>query len=194
MADTKNITKLDQRLIADKLIDSNLLGDYKKVHSFLNSHVRKNGKILTEETFSKGDAELRSWLMLLYKKGASQEKLTSYLRVGLAHLCFNFIESTYSQIPLDDLIGRTLVSFKKRNFHKTFFKVSLAEAKDSVRGKQEIKDKKKAVKKKAAKKKTAKKKIIKKKVVKKKITKKSTAKKKSKKPAEKKGFFARIFS
>jgi hypothetical protein len=192
MADTKNIDKLDSKLIESGLIDPNLHSDYKKVHTFLNSHVRKNGKILTEVTFSKGDVELRKWLMILYKKGATQEKLTSYLRVGLAHLCYNFVESTYKQISVDDLVTRALQSFKNRKFHKTFFKLSVAEAKTSVRGKKELRAKNKPVKKKKApaKKKKSKKLPPIKKTAKKKVGKKKTA---SKKKAEK-GFFSKLFS
>ncbi|MCC5815949.1 MAG: hypothetical protein JJT78_14440 [Leptospira sp.] len=206
MADSKNIIKLDAKLIESGLVDENFASDFKKVHSFLNSHVRKNGKILTEETFSKGDAELRQWLMLLYKKGASQEKLTSYLRIGLAHLCFDFIESTYKQISLDDLIARTLVSFKNRKFHKTFFKVAVTEAASSVRGKKEAKlkakeekaaSKKKSVKKSSLKKSKAKSDTKKSKSTKSKSNsktskppKKSKSTKKVEKKEEKKGFFS----
>lgn len=144
MADSKNITKLDEKLIDAEIVDASMIQDYKKVHTFLNSHVRRTGKILTEETFEIGNTELRQWLMLLYKKGASQEKLTSYLRVGLAHLCYDFVESTYSRIEKQDLITRALLSFKNRKFHKAFFKVASTEAKESARGKKEIKAKKKA--------------------------------------------------
>ncbi len=124
MADSKQIIKLDEKLVKDNLIDKNFKADYIKVHKMLNTHVRNTGKILTEETFQKGDEKLRKWLMTLYKKGASQEKLTSYLRCGLAHLCYDFIGSTYKSISTDDLVTRSLVSFKKRNFNKTFFKAS----------------------------------------------------------------------
>ncbi|NCS93088.1 MAG: hypothetical protein GW761_04730 [Leptospira sp.] len=194
MADTKNIDKLDSKLIESGLIDPNLHTDYKKVHTFLNSHVRKNGKILTEETFSKGDTELRKWLMVLYKKGASQEKLTSYLRVGLAHLCYNFVESTYKQISVDDLVTRALLSFKKRKFHKTFFKLSVTEAKTSVRGKKELKSSKKTAKKKVSAKKKSKKLPPIKKTVKKKIKTNSNKTKPASKKKTQKGFFARLFN
>lgn len=198
MADSKNIAKLDAKLMESKLVDDSIAQDYKKVHSFLNTHVRKNGKILTEETFQKGDSELRQWLMVLYKKGASQEKLTSYLRIGLAHLCYDFVESTYSRIETDDLVTRALQSFKNRKFHKTFFKVATNEAATSKRGKKELKAKKKEASKKLAKSKkvtkvtksakTAQKKLSPKKKVtgKKPIPKKKKAVKKE----EKKGLFS----
>ncbi len=152
MADTRNILKLDEKLIQEKIVDDSICEDYKKVHRFLNTHMRKNGKILTEENFEKGDQALREWLMVLYKKGASQEKLTSYLRVGLAHLCYDFVESGYSQIDSSDLITRALLSFKNRKYHKTFFKISLLEASSSRRGRKEQKARKKALKRSAPKK------------------------------------------
>src|SRR5512138_1375733 len=98
MAEFNSVKKLDLKLLENRIIDPEYRLDCKLVHNMLNSHVRKNGKILTEENFRKGDEKLRAWLMNLYKKGASQEKLTSYLRCGLAHLCYDFIESNYKRI------------------------------------------------------------------------------------------------
>ncbi len=156
MAESKIVIKVDQKLIDSSIIDPAYEYDYQVVHNMLNTHVRKSGKILTEETFHKGDEALRSWLMTLYKQGASQEKLTSYLRCGLAHLCFDFIESTYAQIPPEDLIARTLQSFKLRNYHNCFFKVS-----QSALETPKKKAVKKVIKKKIVKKKSVKAKSIK---------------------------------
>jgi len=211
MADSKIVTKLDEKLIEKGIIDSVYKDDLKKVHTMLNTHVRKNGKILTEETFKKGDEKLRDWLMLLYKKGASQEKLTAYLRCGLAHLSFDFIESAYKTIATDDLITRALQSLRKRNYHKAFFKVSSSKLEKPRKVKAVKKKSTKKVIKKATKKKTSLKKTsaktkkktstkksvksktaVKKKVVKKAASKKTNAKKKTvkkttvKKPAQKK--------
>ncbi|HEY1405458.1 MAG TPA: hypothetical protein VF857_02505 [Spirochaetota bacterium] len=169
MADSKVVVKLDQRLIAEKVIDRAYADDYQTVHRMLNALIKKSGGRLTEKTFEKGEAKLRAWLISLCKKGASQEKLTSYLRCGLAHLSFDFIESSYKSIDVDDLISRTLVSFKKRDFHKTYFK-----APDFPKTKK--RPLKKNPKKAAKKKSVAKKKI---KAVKKRIIIKRTTKKKS---------------
>ena len=180
MADSKVIKKMDQKLMEDNVIDPKYKADYQKVHTLLNSHVRKSGKILTQETFEKGNEALRKWLMTLYKKGASQERLTSYLRCGLAHLSFDFIESTYESIGADDLTARALQSFKKRSFHKSFFKVAASQIEKKKKGKI------KPVKKKETKKKTVKKKTSSKKAVKKKSAKKSTKKKVTKTAQKKK--------
>jgi len=168
MADSRIVQKLDEKLIADGVIDSAFRDDYQKVHSKLNSHLKKSGAILPEKTFEQGEQNLRKWLFELYRMGASQDKLTSYLRCGLAHLSFDFIESSYKSIDDEDLIARALVSFKNREFHKTYFKA--AEIKRSP------------VKKKPVKKKAVKKKPVKKKPVKKKL--KKTAKKSSRKIAK----------
>ncbi len=203
VAENKIVVRLDQKLMQDGSIDASIERDYKKVHDMLNTHVRKTGKILTEETFEKGNQALRTWLMLLYKKGATQDKLTSYLRCGLAHLCFDYIESTYKSIDIDELITRALLSFKNRGYQNSFFRVSPAEmaqleARKKAARKKAVKKKvvskkstrkAKAVKKKAVKKKSAspkkplkpkpiKKKAVKKKTVKKTVRKKATAKKK----------------
>jgi hypothetical protein len=212
MAETKMVADLDKKLMEEGIIDPSFMEDYKKVHGMLNTHVRKTGTILSEETFEKGDQKLRKWLIVLYKQGAPQEKLSSYLRCGLAHLCFDFIESSYKAISNDDLIARAIQSFKMRNFHKTYFKVSPNEikAQSGKRKKAGKKAAKKTIKKKARKaplkKKRSKKKASRKKVSKKKTTKKKTAKKratpkkikskkrgKARKSRSKKGIFSRLF-
>jgi len=181
MAAEKIISKIDLKLIETGIISPDFKADYKKVHTRLNSHVRKTGKILTEETFEKGNEELRKWLMELYKKGASQEKLTSYMRCGLAHLCCDFIESTYESISLDDLIARTLQSFKKRKFNKSFFKVASSQVAEPAKAVKKKTAAKKTTKKTAAKtvKKAAKKTTKKAAAKPKTVTKKSSAKKTS---------------
>ncbi len=98
--------------------------DYKHVHSMLNNYMRRSGKELTQENFDKGDQKLRDWLMILHKEGASQEKLTSYLRCGLAHLSFDFIASQNRDLDNDELVTRALQSFKHRKYHKKFFRKS----------------------------------------------------------------------
>jgi len=207
MAETKMVADLDNKLMEEGIIDPSFMEDYKKVHSMLNTHVRKTGTILSEETFEKGDQKLRKWLIVLYKQGAPQEKLSSYLRCGLAHLCFDFIESSYKAISNDDLISRAIQSFKMRNFHKTYFKVSPSEikAQSGKRKKARKKPDKKTVKKNArkpnikkkhGKKKTSRKKVSKKKAIKKKTApKKTKGKKKGKarKSRSKKGLFSMLF-
>jgi hypothetical protein len=175
MAETKLVADLDKKLMEEGIIDPSFMEDYKKVHSMLNTHVRKTGKILSEETFDRGDQKLRKWLLVLFKQGAPQEKLSSYLRCGLAHLCFDFIESSYRSISNDDLIARAIQSFKMRNFHKTYFRVSPSEIKPPVK-------KRKKTGKKTAKKKTLRK-ASKKKPIRKKITKKKSIKKSKKRKA-----------
>jgi hypothetical protein len=208
MAEIKLVGDLDKKLMEEGIMDPAFMEDYKKVHSMLNTHVRKTGKIMSEETFDRGDQKLRKWLMVLYRQGAPQEKLTSYLRCGLAHLCFDFIESSYHAISTDDLVARAIQSFKMRNFHKTYFRIAPSEIKTSSgKKKKAVKKKvKKAVsrkktpeKKSPNKKKTVKKKAVKKKSVKKAVKKKATNKSKGKRkgkrrsPKSKKGIFARLF-
>ena len=136
MAEIKIVQKLDDKLIENKIISKQYKADYSLVHKKLNSLMKKTGRILSEDTFAKGELALRKWLLMLQKQGASQEKLTSYLRCGLAHLSFDFIESTYKQIDSDDLIARTLVSLKKRKFHNTFFKAPVEKKIKAVKKKK----------------------------------------------------------
>ena len=109
-----------KKLIAERLFDPAYKDDYRKVHSKLNSDYKKSGAVLPAKIFAKNEARLRKWLGELYKKGASQERLTSYLRCGLGHLSFDFIESSYQSIDKEDLLTRALLSFKNREFNKTY--------------------------------------------------------------------------
>jgi hypothetical protein len=124
MADTRIISRLDKRLIEEGLLDECFEKDYRLVHSMLNSHMRRTGGKVPSENFKLGEEKLRDWLMILYKKGASQEKLTSYLRCGLAHLSFDFIASQNRDLKGSELVTRSLQSFKLRGFHKSFFKIA----------------------------------------------------------------------
>ncbi|MFH0975299.1 MAG: hypothetical protein V1874_05890 [Spirochaetota bacterium] len=180
MADYKIVQKLDEKLIADGIIDAAYKDDYRKVHSRLNAHYKKSGAVLPAEMFDKNETRLRKWLGELYKKGASQERLTCYLRCGLAHLSFDFIESSYKSIGNDDLVTRALLSFKSREFHKTYYKATdtaiLVKKKRTIKIKSARKIKSKKTKDKPKKKITAVKKVL---------SAKAKPKKKVKKPVKK---------
>ncbi|MFW3145189.1 MAG: hypothetical protein ACMUIE_00070 [Thermoplasmatota archaeon] len=124
MADTRIVARLDDRLISDGVLPKQFKGDYSTVHSMLNSYMRRYGGKLSDENFKKGEKKLRDWLMILHKKGASQEKLTAYLRTGLAHLSFDYIDSQNPGLTGEDIVYRALQSFKQRNFHRSYFKVA----------------------------------------------------------------------
>ncbi len=134
MAVTKIVRELDAKLMTDGTISEEFAADYDKVHKMLNTFVRQTGGVLTAENFDIGDAKLRDWLMILYKQGASQEKLTSYLRCGLAHLSYDFIvtQEENRELPPSEAVTRALQSFKKRKFNSRFFKVSQSKMTDTI--------------------------------------------------------------
>lgn len=124
MADLKQMSVLDGKLIEDGCIDAAYLDDYPKVHRELNKRARRGAGVLDESHLEAGEKALREWLGVIHRQGAGQEKLTSYLRVGMAHLCYDLIASTYEKIGPEDLITRALLSFKKRKFQKSFFRAA----------------------------------------------------------------------
>jgi len=132
MADSRTVRRLDEKLMKEGVISTDLKNDYQTVHDMLNNYMRRSGGKVPGENFKKGEAKLRDWLMILYKQGASQEKLTSYLRCGLAHLSFDFIDSQNKGITGSDLVTRSLQSFKLRNFHRSFFRVSQVKEKERI--------------------------------------------------------------
>lgn len=147
MADQRGISKLDEKLIGANIIPKSLAGDLPLVHRKMNAILKKTGAILTDAIFETGNEALRKWLNLLHKQGASQEKLTAYLRSGLAHLTYDFIESQYHQIDLDDLVSRTLVSLKNRNLHTSFYKAPALPDKKAAKKAKTATKKIKAIKK-----------------------------------------------
>ena len=147
MADQRGISKLDEKLIGANIIPKSLSGDLPLVHRKMNAILKKTGAILSDEIFETGNEALRKWLNLLHKQGASQEKLTAYLRSGLAHLTYDFIESQYHQIDLDDLVSRTLVSLKNRNLHTSFYKAPAPTDKKATKKVKSATKKIKAIKK-----------------------------------------------
>ena len=182
MADKKAALKLDSRLASEGIVQNEFLADYPKVHSMLNTYLKKTGAALTDENFAVGEEKLRDWLMVLVKKNVPSERLTDYLRVGLAHLCHDFIESNNKELSLDDNIDRALKSFRARKYSRCVFKVSEKKALERIRMEKEN-----AVSKKSADKKMPAKKDTAKKAAPKKIAdKKTEAKKPAKKAAPKK--------
>ncbi|MGA1793086.1 MAG: hypothetical protein ACMUHM_03975 [Thermoplasmatota archaeon] len=132
MADSRTVRRLDDKLMKEGVLSADFKNDYQTVHDMLNSYMRRSGGKVPGENFKKGEAKLRDWLMILYKQGASQEKLTSYLRCGLAHLSFDFIDSQNKGITGSDLVTRSLQSFKLRNYHRSFFRVSQSKEKERI--------------------------------------------------------------
>ncbi|WP_061249342.1 hypothetical protein [Leptospira alstonii] len=186
MADSVIVQKLDTRLIEEGILDRAFEKDYSLVHQKLNEEIRKTGKFAESKVnFELGEKILRDWLLGLARQGASQDKLTNYLRCGLAHLSYERIESDNEGTDVDSLILRALVSFQEQDFEKSFFRLSDQE---KVVAQPVVVAPKKSAAKKAAKKKTAKKKSAKKKATpkKKKTAKKAAKKKVAKKKAPKK--------
>ncbi len=120
----KAADKIDAKLIEGDVVEKNLLTDYQKVHDFLNKNVKLYDSYLKEDDFKSCEVELRSWLQTLKKQGAGPEKLNSYLKVGMAHLCYDYIDVNEegSELSEDEKISRALKSFKMRRFNKMFIR------------------------------------------------------------------------
>ncbi|MGA1866168.1 MAG: hypothetical protein ACMUFK_01730 [Thermoplasmatota archaeon] len=132
MADSRTVRMLDMKLIEEGILSKDFKKDYQTVHDMLNSYMRRSGGKLPEDNFRIGDRKLRDWLMILYKQGASQEKLTNYLRCGLGHLSFDHISSQNPGISASDLVTRSLQSLKLRKYHRSFFRVSRQKEKTTI--------------------------------------------------------------
>lgn len=116
--------KLDEKLIKDETISSKLKDDYVRVHDLLNKNVKTYDVYLKNDDFKSAEADLRKWLKTLQKQGAGSEKLNSFLKCGMAHLCFDYIDVKKEGDGLDEdtKVTRALQSFKKRRFNKMFIR------------------------------------------------------------------------
>ncbi|HKL87118.1 MAG TPA: hypothetical protein VJ861_12375 [Treponemataceae bacterium] len=85
--------KLDEKLMNDETISSSLKNDYIRVHDLLNKNVKTYDVYLMNDDFKGAEADLRKWLKTLQKQGAGPEKLNSFLKCGMAHLCFDYMEN-----------------------------------------------------------------------------------------------------
>ncbi len=116
--------KLDEKLMNDETISSNFKNDYIRVHDLLNKNVKTYDVYLKNDDFKGAEADLRKWLKTLQKQGAGPEKLNSFLKCGMAHLCFDYIDVKKDGSDLDEdaKTTRALQSFKKRRFNKMFIR------------------------------------------------------------------------
>ena len=124
MANKTIVAKLDLKLQENEIIDPKYAKDYEKVHVFLNKQVKKYDRALKEDDFSVAETDLRAWLNTLHKQGAAREKLNSYLKCGLAHLCFDYIDLKNAKLSKEEHVTRAFQSFKKRNYNKSYFRPS----------------------------------------------------------------------
>ena len=117
-------TKMDEKLMKDETISSKLKADYSRVHDLLNKNVKTYDTYLKNDDFKGAEADLRKWLKTSQKQGAGPDKLNSFLKCGMAHLCFDYIDVKKEGEDLDEdkKITRALLSFKKRRFNKMFIR------------------------------------------------------------------------
>ncbi|EJO77690.1 hypothetical protein LEP1GSC045_1444 [Leptospira interrogans serovar Pomona str. Kennewicki LC82-25] len=112
MTDSVLIQKLNARLIDEGILDRTFEEDYSIVHQKLNEEIFKiENPSLPEINFELGEKFLKNWLTGLSHQGTSQDKLTNYLRCGLAHLSYEYIKSNDQEIEIDDKIESTIVFF-----------------------------------------------------------------------------------
>jgi hypothetical protein len=117
MPDIVMLTGLDRKLIEEGIIDPEYTGEYYIVHEKMKSFRAGTGKYFSTDDLAGGEDFLRKMLEELEKEGHPRGKLTNFLRCGLAHLCYDFIEFTYELIPEEEIIQRSVESMVNRNYH-----------------------------------------------------------------------------
>lgn len=141
MPDIELLTGLDRVLIDNGIIEETYTGEYYTVHEAMKRFRAGTGVYFSTRNLAEGEAYLRKWLARLGTKGAAKKKLTSFLRCGLAHLCYDFIEFTFECIPPEEITQRALLSFTGRNYHRATLSAGTKKPPKTV-GKKSAKKKK----------------------------------------------------
>jgi hypothetical protein len=118
MPDIELLTGLDLALMEQGIIDFRFSDEYHTVHEAMRKFRSRRSANFSAADLLEGEKYLRRWLGRLRSKGYDKEKLVSFLRCGLGHLCYDFIEFTYEMISPEDIVRKSLVSFQSRDFHR----------------------------------------------------------------------------
>jgi hypothetical protein len=104
--------------------------DYDIVHARIDRGVQWYGGAHRELDFYHSEDGLRDWLTGMQNRGAAQDKLTAYLRCGLAHFALDEADTRwydrdpegYVTLPWDKVYEGALKSMLALGLHRKFFK------------------------------------------------------------------------
>ena len=120
--------QFDQHLIDRNYLPDNF--DYNVVHNRIDYGVKWYGGKHREKDWYHSEEGFRDWLYGMSNRGASQEKLTAYLRCGMGHFSLDEADGRwyqrdpdgYDSLPWEKVFEGALKSYVSIGYHRKFFR------------------------------------------------------------------------
>jgi histone H1/5 len=127
MADRSAAQLVEVRLVELKRVDDSYSQDYAKVHERLARRLEKEAHPLSSDTVSLVSDELVAWLATLAAKNYSPDRLSHMLRVGLGHLCTEYIVVN-PHLPQEEVAIRAYAELQRRGWDLATYDPEVAQA------------------------------------------------------------------
>ena len=115
MADRSAAQLVENRLVELKRVDASYNQDYARVHERLARRLEKEPRPLSQSIVSDVADEFVAWLSTLSAKNIPNDRLSHMLRVGLGHLCTEFI-IVNPHLPQEEVAIRSYAELQRRGW------------------------------------------------------------------------------
>jgi hypothetical protein len=127
MADRSAAQLVEVRLVELKRVDDSYFQDYAKVHERLGRRLEKEPHPLPPDIVSLVADELVAWLATLAAKNYTTDRLSHMLRVGLGHLCAEFVVVN-PHLPQEEVAIRAYAELQRRGWDLATYDPEVAQA------------------------------------------------------------------
>jgi histone H1/5 len=127
MADRSAAQLVEVRLVELKRVDDSYSQDYAKVHERLVRRLEKEAHPLSSDTVSLVSDELVAYFATLAAKNYSPDRLSHMLRVGLGHLCAEYVVVN-PHLPQEEVAIRAYAELQRRGWDLATYDPEVAQA------------------------------------------------------------------
>jgi hypothetical protein len=127
MADRSAAQLVEVRLVELKRVDDSYSQDYAKVHERLVRRLEKEAHPLPSDTVSLVSDELVAWLATLAAKNYTPDRLSHMLRVGLGHLCAEYVVVN-PHLAQEEVAIRAYAELQRRGWDLATYDPEVAQA------------------------------------------------------------------
>jgi hypothetical protein len=127
MDDRSAAQLVEVRLVELKRVDDSFSQDFVKVHERLGRRLEKEAHPLSSDTVSLVSDELVAWLATLAAKNYSPDRLSHMLRVGLGHLCAEYVVVN-PHLPQVEVAIRAYAELQRRGWDLATYDPEVAQA------------------------------------------------------------------
>ena len=114
----------DEFLAAKGIIPPDLVRECRRVHARMDKRAATIGPAHRECDRFHDETGIRGWLDNLYCQGASQQKLTGYVRTALGHEALDAVSSDYPDEDAGFRFRRAWDRMRRNGLHRTYYKPS----------------------------------------------------------------------